>query len=173
MVYGRVRVLECVWTIVIRTEHGVHYPGGPGLLCFGLMLVVFSKASDPEPVMWFMALWLVALCFCRFRAWFLFAQGQPVVSRYSGYPILVTILLPGLGEGQAKSVEALTCMGVSYLLTDVWPSLAPLLLVGAVAMTVTRLFEAYAAVEQTIGMRDAAIRMKTAAMRYRGGWEDF
>src|SRR5262249_16215809 len=163
---------------VLRTDHGINYPGWYAVLCFVLMLLVASGADDPEPVQWFIGLWLCCLVAGRLRAWNLFRRGMPVGGTYSGYPARVATLLPAVGtvvagvgrERRAKAVEAVACLAGSWLLADATPSLGKLLVAGAFGLWVTRLLEAYAGFRLTVGMRDASIRMRQAAMRYRGEW---
>ncbi len=172
-VYLIARCLECVWTIPLRTGHGIQYPRLLGLACLLVMMMVATRADDPEPVATFGLVWLALLVVRRVEARALFRQGVPLASGYSGYPGLLLAILPLGSETRAKNVEPYLCGGVAWAVMRVAPSLGALLMAGAVALWVTRRFDAYANFQRVVVMRDAAVQMRQAAMRCRGGWDEF
>src|SRR5581483_6642561 len=113
-VYGRetinglfvfARSLECIWTLLIREEHGIHYPGLPGLVCGAAILFVAGSSTEPEFILGFAAVWFLFLVARRATAiW----KGSPNYSFYAGYPAVLLKLCPFLRtEIRAKNVEPL------------------------------------------------------------------
>jgi hypothetical protein len=171
------KVGECVLTPLIRGGgFGLEYPGAFGLGALVLMLfwAAFTPGPDGELVLLFLLFWIGAVLVQRQKAINLTRQGHHEHSRFSGYPVLMLKLLPGLKtELKAKNAEPLLCLGVGLLVYLGAPALGGLILFSGLSLFVTRGFEAAAAYRRVQHMRDAEIEVRQAAMRHRGEWDEY
>jgi hypothetical protein len=172
--YFAARCMECVWTILIRHSHGIHYPGLAGLICWVVMMFFASSSPDPEPVLIFVAVWIGFLLARRGKARELFKKGVAIDSVYAGTPGLMLKLFPKLKtEIRAKTVEPFPCMLIAFAVMQFHEALGMLLMIGAWAMVVTRFCESYANYRQAVMLRDAELRGQAAKARATGQWDEF
>jgi hypothetical protein len=171
------KVGECVLTPVIRGGgFGLEYPGAFGLGAMVLILVWagFTPGPDRDLVFAYLLFWFGMLLVQRQRALSFAKQGRYEHSHYSGFPVLMLKLLPGLKtELKAKNAEPLLCLAAGFLAYLAAPGLGGLVMFAAMSLFVTRSFEAAAAYRRVQQMRDAEIEMRQLAMRYRGQWDEY
>src|SRR5207244_1488605 len=94
-------------------------------------------------------------------------------SEFQGFPSFVMWLLPFLTEMQARTAEALGCMGASWAVMQSAPELGALLMAGGLGLGVMRAFEAQANWTQVVRMRDATVLQQHNAARFRGEINEF
>jgi hypothetical protein len=160
--------MENVWTVFTRNNHGPLWPGVPGFLCWCILMLCAAFGQTPELLM-FAFLWTVALVTRRIQARALRKKGVVQYSTYTGTPYLIMKLCPRLTEIQAKNVEPLVCMLLSYMVIEVFEALG---MIGALSMAFVRVVDAHYNFREAVLMRDGEIEAQHARWR-REGWDEY
>jgi hypothetical protein len=165
------RIMELVWLVFIHNCNGVLWPGLHGFCCW-VILLFCAAFGNSEHLLAFTMAWTFLVIIRRVQAKRLWRQGVRQYSTYTGSPYVMWTFLPKLTEIQARNIEPLVCMFVSYFMLDVHQALGTLLMVSAICMGVVRIMDAQHNFRETVTISDAQVEAEQTRWR-RGGWDEY
>src|SRR5262249_50313744 len=137
--YVIARVMELVWVVFIHNNQGVFFPGLHGFLCW-VTLMMLSAFGRSQELLAFTMAWTVLVILRRIHARKLWKAGVRHFSSYTGSPYIMWTFLPKLSEIQARNLEPVICMGISYVVLGYHQAFGALLMVSALCMGGVRIY---------------------------------
>jgi hypothetical protein len=134
-------------------------------------MMVASFANSQELLAFALA-WALLVILRRIEARKLWNEGERLFSAYTGYPFILMSLCPKFTELQAKNIEPVLCMGISYMMMDFHQVLGTLLMVSAICMGYVRVFDYQSNFRDAVAMSDAQVNSEQTRWR-REGWDEY